>query len=116
MVHTLYTIGHSNRTPDDLIAHLRQHQITLLVDVRSAPYSRYVPHFNKKSLHALLHEHDIKYSFAGEKLGGRPQNPDSYHSNDVPDDDTERAKFLKLVDYATKRLSCCHPAFAGNHA
>lgn len=72
---SLYTIGHSNRTPEAFIAHLKQHGVTVLVDVRSVPFSRRFPQFSQKALRALLHEHHIRYSYAGEKLGGRPQDP-----------------------------------------
>lgn len=71
---SLYTIGHSNHTPAAFIAHLKQHNVTVLVDVRSVPFSRRFPHFSKNALRALLHAHDIRYSYAGEKLGGRPQD------------------------------------------
>ncbi len=97
MTLTLYTIGHSDHTPDEFIAHLKQHGVSVLVDVRSVPFSRRFPHFSKKSLWALLRENDIRYSYAGEKLGGRPQDESLYH--EVPDDDARAVAYLKRVDY-----------------
>jgi uncharacterized protein (DUF488 family) len=79
----LYTIGHSNRTAEEFLAHLGQHGIALLVDVRSAPYSRYVPHFNKSRLENLLLEHGITYHFAGLRLGGRPDDPTVYYEGRI---------------------------------
>lgn len=44
---TVYTIGHSNQPTEAFLDLLRQHGIEVVVDVRSAPYSRFVPQFNK---------------------------------------------------------------------
>jgi uncharacterized protein (DUF488 family) len=94
---TLYTIGHSDHAPDEFIAHLKQHGIAVLVDVRSVPFSRRFPHFSKNDLRALLRENHIRYSYAGDKLGGRPQDEALYH--EVPDDDARADEYLKRVDY-----------------
>lgn len=96
---TLYTIGHGNISADDFLQHLRQHGITVLVDVRSAPYSRYVPHFNKHTIEAFLKERGIDYRYGGEYLGGRPTQADAYKNNELPDQSTKRENFLKLVQY-----------------
>ena len=96
---TLYTIGHSDRPPDEFIVHLKQHGIAVLVDVRSVPFSRRFPHFSKNDLRALLRENNIRYSYAGEKLGGRPQDESLYHSGDAPDEDAPAEAYLKRVDY-----------------
>lgn len=100
MPRQLYTIGHGNITFDAFLALLTAQQIELLVDVRSAPYSRYVPHFNQNALQHALSAAQIKYSFAGAQLGGRPTDPTCYRDGQVPDPKMERAKYLKLVDYA----------------
>lgn len=75
---TIYTIGHSNQSASALVALLRQHRIEVLIDVRSAPYSRYSPHFNREALQETLSDAGIRYRFAGEYLGGRPTDPDCY--------------------------------------
>jgi len=46
----IFTIGHSNHTPEKFFELLSIHNINALADVRSAPYSRYLPHFNKQAL------------------------------------------------------------------
>jgi uncharacterized protein (DUF488 family) len=94
---TLYTIGHSDRAPEEFIEHLKQHGIAVLVDVRSVPFSRRFPHFSKNDLRALLRENGIRYSYAGDKLGGRPQDESLYH--EVPDEDAPAEAYLKRVDY-----------------
>jgi uncharacterized protein (DUF488 family) len=68
----LYSIGHSNAAVERLITLLRQHSITTLCDVRSAPYSRYNPQFNRESLADSLRAEAIAYRFMGDSLGGKP--------------------------------------------
>ncbi len=43
---TVYSIGHSNQSVKAFLELLRTHGIQILIDVRSSPYSKYVPHFN----------------------------------------------------------------------
>jgi uncharacterized protein (DUF488 family) len=69
---TLYSIGHSNVAAERLIALLEQHCIQTLCDVRSAPYSRYNPQFNREALAATLRAAGISYRFMGDTLGGKP--------------------------------------------
>ena len=69
-VSTLYTIGHSTRTLDELVEVLRAHSIQTLVDIRSFPMSRRLPHFNRESLEKTLPEAGIQYVWMKE-LGGR---------------------------------------------
>ncbi|HEX2906092.1 MAG TPA: DUF488 domain-containing protein [Phototrophicaceae bacterium] len=95
----LYTIGHSNISRADFLMLLRQHHITVLVDVRSAPYSRYVPHFNKAALEAFLVENGINYKYAGEYLGGLPKDEGLYKDQQKPGEDAERSAYLGQVDY-----------------
>jgi uncharacterized protein (DUF488 family) len=71
----LFTIGHSNHKLPAFIDLLQAHAIETLVDVRSAPHSRFSPHFNKKALDASLPQSGIRYVFAGDSLGGRPTDP-----------------------------------------
>jgi uncharacterized protein (DUF488 family) len=69
---TLYSIGHSNVAAERLIALLEQHSIRTLCDVRSAPYSRYNPQFNREVLAETLRAAGITYRFMGDTLGGKP--------------------------------------------
>ena len=70
---TIYTIGHSNHETDDFVALLRQHGIQLVVDVRSSPYSRYVPQANREALARALQEAGTGYLWLGDHLGGMPE-------------------------------------------
>lgn len=67
---TLYTIGHSTRPLDEFIAVLQAHSIHTLVDIRSLPMSRRLPHFNREALEKTLAEAGVRYVWLKE-LGGR---------------------------------------------
>ena len=67
---TLYTIGHSTRTLDELAAALKAHGVGTLVDIRAFPMSRRMPHFNRESLEVELPKRGIRYEWMKE-LGGR---------------------------------------------
>lgn len=74
----IYSIGHSNH---DLIAFtglLRDHAVTAVVDVRSQPYSRWVPDFNREGLSRALEERGLTYIYMGDTLGGRPEDRSLY--------------------------------------
>lgn len=77
----IYTIGHSNHPPDMFIKLLKEHQIEVLVDVRSRPHSKQVSHFNKDALRSLVTANGIKYLFLGKELGGFPEESDFYDEN-----------------------------------
>ncbi|MCS6845667.1 MAG: DUF488 domain-containing protein [Caldilineales bacterium] len=85
----VYTVGYGQRTVEELAALLHRYDITTLVDVRSAPYSRHRPEFNKDALAAALDRHGIRYVYLGDALGGRPTDPDCYVNGRV---DYERVK------------------------
>ena len=68
----VYTIGHSNHESDAFLALLRQHDIQIVVDVRSSPYSRYVPQANRETLARALENAGIRYLWWGDRLGGKP--------------------------------------------
>ncbi len=72
----IYTIGHSTHTAEDFLELLASHGIEVVADVRSRPYSRYNPHFNREALTILLQEAGIRYLFLGRELGGKPQDLD----------------------------------------
>lgn len=74
----LFTIGHSNHTIEAFIALLQQHEVTAVADVRSHPYSRYLPHFKQAALKKALNSVGIWYVFLGRELGARPDNPACY--------------------------------------
>ena len=92
----LFTIGHSNHSLEKLVRLLEDNGIMTVVDVRTAPYSRHNPQFNKETLESALSAHNIQYAFAGKYLGGRPSDPSCYKNRVLPADD---ADYLHEVDY-----------------
>ena len=74
----VFTIGHSNHTQEHFLALLLQHRVAAVADVRSAPYSRYNPHFDRDALQAALPPAGIHYVFLGHQLGARSNDPDCY--------------------------------------
>jgi len=76
----LFTIGHSNLSIEAFVLLLQQHGITAVADVRSHPFSRYLPHFNKSEITASLSKAGIQYIFLGKELGARPEDLSCYDS------------------------------------
>lgn len=91
---TLYTIGHSTRTFDELVEALRAHSISTLVDIRSFPMSRRLPHFNRESLEKTLPEAGINYIWMKE-LGGRRKKI----RDDSPNVALRSPSFRNYADY-----------------
>ena len=82
-VPVIYSIGHSDHDLETFIDLLHAHMITTVVDVRSQPYSRWVPVFNKEHLARALARAGLRYEFMGDTLGGRPPDPGLYPSGGV---------------------------------
>lgn len=68
----IFSIGHSTQSYEEFVNVLLLVGATAVVDVRSAPYSRRVPQFNRETLQHELQEDSISYFFLGAELGGRP--------------------------------------------
>jgi uncharacterized protein (DUF488 family) len=75
---SFFTVGHSNHDLDAWLALLRQHEVEVVVDTRSSPYSKYVPQFDKELMRRSLEQAGLHYLFLGAELGGRPANPAYY--------------------------------------
>ena len=73
----IFTVGHSTRAPDELIAILREAGVELLVDVRRFPGSRRHPQFGKEALRAGLAAAGIDYRHEPDLGGRREPRPDS---------------------------------------
>lgn len=79
----IFTIGHSNLDISDFINLLLSNKIELVVDVRSAPYSKLYPHFNRNFLEESLIINSIKYIFLGDSVGGRSNNLEDFSKGRV---------------------------------
>jgi uncharacterized protein (DUF488 family) len=76
-------VGHSNHPIGKFIGLLTANGITAIADVRSRPFSRRNPQFNKDTLAAELAKHGITYVFLGEELGARSEDPSCYEGGRV---------------------------------
>ncbi len=97
----VFTIGYGARAVEALIAVLHEHQIVFLVDVRSAPYSRFKPEFSRDALERALRQQGIRYVYLGDALGGRPADPDCYVDDKV---DYERVKGKDFYQAGIERV------------
>ena len=79
----IYTIGHSIHSIEAFISLLKASGVTAVADVRSAPYSRYQPQFNREVLEKSLHDAEIEYVFLGDELGGRSPNESDFEDGRV---------------------------------
>ncbi len=79
----VFTVGHSNHSADAFVALLERHSIRDIVDVRSTPFSRRHPQFNRETIAATLGVRGIGYLFAGRELGARTQDLAVYRDGRV---------------------------------
>lgn len=98
---TIFTIGHSTRSVEELIELLRAHGVRVVIDVRRHPGSRRHPQFATGALAASLRAADIDYVNELE-LGGRRKT----HAGS-PNDGWRSASFRGYADHLAT------PAFQG---
>lgn len=77
----VFTVGHSNHPPEVFVNLLVRHGIDEIIDVRSAPYSRYSPQFNYEGIQRMLDDIGIGYAYLGGELGGRPADRACYDAD-----------------------------------
>lgn len=83
MASEVFTIGHSTHTIEKFIALLSMHGIQAVADVRSSPFSKFNPHFNRENLQNSLKASGIRYVFLGKELGARSEDPACYVADKV---------------------------------
>jgi uncharacterized protein (DUF488 family) len=83
MQNVVFTIGHSTQAAERFIMLLKKHGITAVADVRSTPYSRMNPQYNREDLRTDLNNAGISYVFLGKELGARSENKACYHDGKV---------------------------------
>jgi len=106
----IYTIGHSDHTIPAFVDLLRTFGIALLIDVRSQPYSRWTPQFNREDLAHDLQETGIAYKSMGDSLGGRPADRTLYDAGEerpnyerVAQTETYQRGIAQLLDLAREQ-------------
>lgn len=80
---TIYTIGYAAHTIESFIAALEKFTITAIADVRSQPYSKFKPEFNKENLKKTLIGYGIEYVFLGDNIGARIKAPECYKNGQI---------------------------------
>ena len=73
----VFTIGHGASEFRMVADHLDRFGIATVIDVRSRPYSRHAPDFNKNTLSELATTAGFGYRWMGDSLGGLGETPDS---------------------------------------
>jgi uncharacterized protein (DUF488 family) len=89
----VFTVGHSTRSLDELVALLHEHGVEAVADVRTSPGSRRLPHFSRPALAALLPPRGLDYVHLPELGGFRRPRPDS------PNDGWQNRSFRGYADY-----------------
>jgi uncharacterized protein (DUF488 family) len=79
----IYTIGYAAHTIESFIAALDKFNITAIADVRSQPYSKFKPEFNKENLQKALISNGIEYVFLGDNMGARIKAAECYKNGQV---------------------------------
>ncbi|MBK6998442.1 MAG: DUF488 domain-containing protein [Rhodoferax sp.] len=80
---TVYTVGHSTHSIENFLNLLQGAGITAIADVRSQPFSRFTPQFNRAALADALRERNIAYVFVGKELGARSDDLTCYERGQV---------------------------------
>jgi uncharacterized protein (DUF488 family) len=100
---SVYTIGHSTYAIERFLDLLKRNEITAIADVRSQPYSRMNPQFNRETLRTTLKTVGISYVFLGKELGARSEDPSCYINGKVQYDRlAESPLFREGLDRVTQ--------------
>lgn len=91
----VYTVGHSTHPVAQFVGLLKKHRVTAVADVRSAPFSRYNPQFNRDLLAADLASQSIHYVFLGRELGARSEDSACYIDGRVQYDRLARTDLFR---------------------
>ena len=103
-MNTIYTIGHSTHKTDYFIKLLKKYDINLVLDVRSSPYSKYAPQFNRELIEEKLENNGVNYNFVGSTFGARQKDLNLYSEDGILDfckvKESEKFKFCvnKVID------------------
>jgi uncharacterized protein (DUF488 family) len=95
MSNLVYTIGHSTHSMEKFIELLSAHAVSAVADVRSHPYSRFNPQFNREALQADLKKAGLAYVFLGRELGARPEDQSCYVEGTVRYDRLARTRLFQ---------------------
>jgi uncharacterized protein (DUF488 family) len=92
---TVYTVGHSTHAVEQFLDLLERNGVMAIADVRSSPFSRHNPQFNKDTLSVELKKRGIAYVFVGKELGARSDDPACYEGGRVRYDRLAQTSIFK---------------------
>jgi uncharacterized protein (DUF488 family) len=95
MASEVFTIGHSTHPIEKFIELLAVHQILVVADVRSSPFSKFNPQFNRDNLQNSLKASGIRYVFLGKELGARSEDAACYVADKVQYDRLARTSLFQ---------------------
>lgn len=107
MIDTVYSIGYSGFLLNDFITTLQSNKVTLLVDVRSQPYSQYFSDYNKENLGQELKSKGIYYRNYANEFGARQDKREYYSIENYLDFElfAKSASFLDGFDKLMNSMS-----------
>lgn len=91
----IYSIGHGNKKFEDFLKELSSFNVKYLIDVRTSPYSKYNPQYNREILKSNLEGVNITYVYMGDNLGGLPSDRSCYEEGKVSYDLIKDKEFFK---------------------
>ena len=74
----IFTIGYSTYSLESFLRVLEKYSINAIADVRSIPYSKFKPDFNRDFLEGYLSKKKMAYVFLGDNCGARINAPECY--------------------------------------
>jgi uncharacterized protein (DUF488 family) len=105
-----YTIGHSTHEITSLIKLLQKYGINWVVDVRSIPYSRRNPQYNRENLIPSLKKEGIFYLHMGTELSVNRNDPSLFTHGRIDFDKLITTDYFQnginiVIDHIKKRLN-----------
>ncbi len=91
----VFTIGYGARSLEAFLAVLHAQDVAYLIDVRSAPYSKFKPEFSKNALEAAAKAAGLTYVYMGDTLGGQPKDQSCYEDGKVLYDRVKERAFFR---------------------
>ncbi len=107
MIDTVYTIGYSGFLINDFICTIKSNNISLIIDVRSQPYSQYFSDYNKEILEHKLESQGIHYRNYFSEFGARQDERQYYSSNGYLDFElyAKSPSFLNGIEKLIKSMA-----------
>ena len=106
----IYSIGHGNKKFEEFLKELSSFNIKYLIDVRTSPYSKYNPQYNRELLKNNLESVNITYVYMGDNLGGLPSDRSCYVEGKVSyelikDKDFFKEGLVRLINAYEKDIN-----------